>query len=62
MTASRREWWLRNTLYGILTLLLGIFLVVRYVVDGVFEIKLTGVLCVMIIAWSLIIWLPRRAR
>jgi hypothetical protein len=62
MATSRREWWLRNILYGILTFLLGTYLIARYVVDGVFEIKLTGVLCVMVIAWSLIIWLARRAR
>jgi hypothetical protein len=62
MAASRRERWLRNILYGLLTFLLGTYLAARYIVDGVFEPKLTGVLCVMVIAWSLTIWLARRSR
>ena len=46
------------------TFLLGIVFgsLARYIVDGVFELKLSGVLCVMVIAWSLIIWLARRSR
>ena len=59
---SRRERWLANLLYGILTALLGTYLTARYVLDGVIELKLVGVFCVMVVAWSLIIYLARRHR
>jgi hypothetical protein len=58
----RRERWLYNVLFGVLTGLLGTYLGARFVVDGVFEIKLTGIFCVMVTSWALIIWLRRRSK